>query len=205
MLPAGGLRYETCLGLSGSQTEQVMPDLLAKPGAYAGTPSDQADAELELERGWLASSLRCFLDDGCESNARKREALHKVPTYWWLVLIDCFLRARTTQGLEVFSSPQTAGAAAKLLSDAEALLHRPIFFEKCRSSRWPFQWLGLPVDQCSVGVCGIGCGKKPFRLLIEGIWDPARRVNNAIFTGMRFAREFYLMVVMKARLPESFS
>ena len=93
MLPAGGLRDEACLGLSGSQTEQVMPDHLAKPGACASTPSDQADAELELERGWLASSLRCFLDDGCESNAPKREALYRLPTYWWLVLIDCFLEA----------------------------------------------------------------------------------------------------------------
>ena len=111
--------------------------------------------------------------------------------------------SRTRQGLEAFSYPQSAGAAAKLLSDAETPLHRTVFFEKCRSSRWLFQWLGLPVDQCSVGVCGIGCGKKLFRLLIEGIWDPAHRVNNDIFMGMRFAGEFYLM--LKARLPESFS
>ena len=75
MLSVGGLRDEACSGLSGSQTEQGMPDHLAKPGAYAGTPSDQADAELELERGWLASSLRCFLDDGCESNAPNRETM----------------------------------------------------------------------------------------------------------------------------------
>ena len=133
-------------GLSGSQTVQVMPDHLARPGAYAGTPCDQEDAELELERGWLASSLRCFLDDGCKSNAPKKETQYRLPAWCCLVLKDCFLRACTTQGLEGFTSPQTASAAAPLLSDAEALMHRASLFEKCRSSRWPFQWLGLPVD-----------------------------------------------------------
>ena len=56
-----------------------------------------------------------------------------------------------------------------------------------------------------MGVCGIGFGDKVLRLLKEGIWDPAHRVNNDIFLGVRFAGEFYFMLVMKARLPESFS
>ena len=179
-----------------------MPDHLAKPGAYAGTAHDQDDSDLEHERAWLGSSLRCFLDDGCENNAPKQETQYRLPAYWWLVLIDCFVLARTTQGSEALSSPQTARAAAKLLSAAEALLHRAILVEKSRSSRWPFRWLGLLGDQCSVGVCGLGFGKKVLRLLIEGSWDPAHRVNNDIVLGMRFAGEFYVMLVMKAIPPE---
>ena len=142
MLPAGGLRDE-------SQTELLMPDHLAKPGACAGTPSDQADAELELERGWLASSLRCFLDDGRESNAPKREALYRLPTSWWLVLVDCFLRARTTQGLEAFSSPQTAGAAAKLCRMQKRCRIEPFFLRSAETrgghfSGWGCLWTNVP-------------------------------------------------------------
>ena len=48
-------------------------------------------------------------------------------------------------------------------------------------------------------------GEKMLRLLKEAISDPAHRGNNDIFLGVRFAGEFYLMLVMKARLPESFS
>jgi hypothetical protein len=81
---------------------QVMPDHLAKPGAYVGT-ADELDPDLELERAWLASSLRCFLDDGCDNNSPKQQAQYRLPTYWWLVMIGCFLRSRTTQGLVVDS------------------------------------------------------------------------------------------------------
>ena len=58
------------------------------------------------------------------------------------------------------------------------------------------------MDQCSVGVCGIGFGKKVLRLLMDGKWDPALHVNTDIFLGMRLAGEFYLLLVMKARLFE---
>ena len=127
---------------------QAMPDHLAKPGAYVGTACDELDPDLELERDWLASSLRCFLDDGCDNNSPKQQAQYRLPTYRWLVMIDCFLRSRTTQGLEAFSSPQTANAAAKLLSASESVLYRAVLIEKwwIRDARtccgaWPWIFL----------------------------------------------------------------
>ena len=74
---SGGFRDDLRFGLISKP--DCLPDHLANPGTYAGSPCDQEDAELKLERGWLASSLQCFLDDGCESNAPKKETQYRLP------------------------------------------------------------------------------------------------------------------------------
>ena len=74
-------------------------------------------------------------------------------------MIDCFLRSRTTQGLEAFSSPQTANAAAKLLSASESVLYRAVLIEKwwIRDARtccgaWPWSFLVDVLQMIGLGL-----------------------------------------------------
>ena len=41
---------------------QVLPDHLSKPGPYVGTADAGDSIELYMERDWLGSCLRCFVD-----------------------------------------------------------------------------------------------------------------------------------------------
>ena len=119
-----------------------MPDHLSRPGPSAYTTPDEADAELTLEKAWLASSIRCFLDDGCGDKSPKAEVQYRLPTCWWLVMVDSVLRSRTGQGLEAFSSHATVDEVRKLLTDKQVECLPASLQDLCRSARWPWQWLG---------------------------------------------------------------
>ena len=58
--------------------------------------------------------------------------------------------------------------------------------------------LGLPMDQCSVGMCGSGGLKKLFKLFLEPIYDPAHRPMNDLFKGLRLAGDFNKLLAMKS-------
>ncbi len=73
---------------------------------------------LEYDRAWLASGTRCIIDD-TDADPGKIQREHRLPTLWWLAMIDTFLRGRTTQGLEAFSSKETADAVRKLCKKTE--------------------------------------------------------------------------------------
>ncbi len=79
----------------------------------AGDPD--ADEELKLERAWLASCTRCFIDQDLRPKIEPKPEKHRLATYWWLVALDGLLREKTSQGLEAFSSPGTLEAVKRLL------------------------------------------------------------------------------------------
>ena len=87
--------------------------------------------------------------------------------------MDGYLQQNATQGLEAFSSAETIAAVTQVLGDSATpafLANMPALL---KSNRFDFQWLGLPIDQCSVGMSGSLAAKRLFRLFVEGIFDPA--------------------------------
>jgi hypothetical protein len=163
-----------------------MPDHLSKPGPFSGTAVGTEDLELEHDRAWLSSSIRCFVEELIDDTTPKFQNDYRLPTYWWLVCLDNVLTSRCTQGLEAFSTKETVSAVVKLWTSAESAAYAADAKKFCKSSRWPWQWLGLPLDQCSVGRCGVGFLKKILRLLVEDMKDPAHRVNNDLLAARAF-------------------
>ena len=174
-----------------------MPDYLPKPSTFVGEISPHDEEEERAHKEWLSSSIRCFLDSEAVQDTKAPSKLYRVTTYWWLVMMDDAFRGRTTQGWEAFSSPQTLQAVKQLLGAQASLQYLADAATLLKSSRFPWQWCAVPLDQCSVGMCGVGFLKKVLRLYIEPVFDPAHRFNNDLLGGLRQAHKFHLILVMK--------
>ena len=97
----------------------MLPGHLARAAPPFGTLAAQDgndDAELKLERAWLSSSIRCFVDQEIVPKGERKPAKHRLAAYRWPVAIGGVLRQLTSQGLEAFSSPATAAAAKMVLA-----------------------------------------------------------------------------------------
>jgi hypothetical protein len=111
--------------------------------------------------------------------------------------LDTFLFIRAGAGFEAFASRETLAAARKLMGEAMSVLYMMQFPELCRSQRWPWQWLGISIDQCSVGVCGCNFLRDGLKLLVEPLYDGIHGVHRDVFRAMDLARLWPLMMVMK--------
>ena len=149
---------------------QVLPDYLPRPISFCAEPTEDRDEEEKDYREWLSASIRCYLDADVDnvSSGSDQLTLYRLPAFWFLVTVDGSLRVRSSQWLETFASLETEQAILTLLDDKEKAAVLPVL-GKLKSSRWPFPWLGLPIDLCSVGVCAVGFAKKVLKLLIEPI------------------------------------
>ena len=179
---------------------KVMPDHLPKTALFVGEDDSEDSAELREEREWLASSIRGFVGDESGGAAPKHEKQHRLSCYWWLIMLDQIIRQVTGQGLEQFSSPESAAATAKAGEGRTKLKEDEIlWFQRLMvSKRFAWQWLGLPIDQCSIGPCSVGFLKRVLRLYTEPIYDPAHRTSNDILGGTKLSGNFYLLLIMKA-------
>jgi hypothetical protein len=91
-----------------------MPDHLPRPDGFQGDTSDDVEKALENEQEWLRSNIRAFVDMGSSEPLPKREKQYRLSAYWFLVLVDCVLRARCSQGLEAFLSKETCAKIQEL-------------------------------------------------------------------------------------------
>jgi hypothetical protein len=174
-----------------------MPDHLLRPDHFSGCEGD-GDAELALERAWLASSIRAFIDPLSSEPLPKRQPQYRLATCWLLFMINTVQKQKTTQGLETFSSAETVDAIRALAPKYKLTPeYMDSLIERCRSNRFPWQWCGLPLDQCSIGPCGVGFCKRVLRLLVEPIYDPAHRVSNDVLMGAKTSGNFWLFLIMK--------
>lgn len=178
-----------------------MPDYLSSAAPCPGTTAaaeNGLDEDDKLEKAWLGSCIRVFIDDDRMPHAAPpKPSKHRLSTYWWCVCLDDYLRQQTTQGCEAFASPSTVPAIDALLGDECTLEFKMQMPELFKSKRFPFQWLGMPMDQCSVGMTSALGLKRLFRLYIEPLYDPAHLKCNAIWGGLRQAGQYHLIFVMK--------
>ena len=174
-----------------------MPDHLrpAKPSFGTLEAQQEEDPESKLQAAWLNSCIRSLMELSPQKAAKPQK--ERLATYWFLVALDHVLRCRTGQGLEAMSSPQTVAAVAKLLGAQCTEEFKSNMPALLKSQRFEYQFLGLVIDQCSVGLSGQLAAKRLFHLYIEGIYDPAHLRCNAILNGLKQAGQYYLILVMK--------
>ena len=162
----------------------VMPDWLCKDMPLeAEIECDNDDAQ--AERDWMASCVRMFTaDDKQHAHLAKPPEKYRLTTAWWLLMLDTFLYLRCSAGLEALSSPETVGAARRFMTEAMAIIYMMQFPDLCRSTRWAWQWLGISIDQCSVGVCGCNFLRNGLKLLIEPLYDGVHGIHRDIYQGL---------------------
>ena len=125
--------------------------------------------------------MRCFLEDGAMSNVPRREEKSRLATSWWMITLNAYLFRKCDAGLEAYSSPETATKAAAMLGDNISLEYRAQLPELCKSSRWPYQWLGVPIDQCSAGVRGCNFLRRGLKLYTEPLYDASHGITRDMF------------------------
>lgn len=104
-------------------------------------------------------------------------------------LVTCLGR-----GLEAFGSSETAAAAAGLMTKDD----NPAFIEELKVKMGgPWRWIGVPMDQCSVGVCAANFSRGRLRLFMEPLYDPSHRVSNDLLWSIRASGFFPLLLAMK--------
>ena len=80
----------------------MLPDWLRRTEDYKGDQeAEAADPDLQAEREWLASAVRCFLSEGAEGNYKNRPQKYRQAAYWWLLMLDTFLFIRSGAGLDM--------------------------------------------------------------------------------------------------------
>ena len=120
----------------------VFPDWLPRGEPSWGSSQVLSDPDLEAERAWLASCIRCWVDDELEAfPAFKKD--YRLPTFWWLIMLDTVVRQKTGHGLEQFSSPHTAAACMKILGDDADADYAVLAPQKFRPVRSELQWIGV--------------------------------------------------------------
>ena len=111
-------------------------------------------------------------------------------------MLDTFLWIRTSAGLEAFSSPRTAAAALKYSGSQTEAKYLEQLPNLCRS-RFGFQWLGLGIDQWSVGCCGTNMLRYGLRLFAEPLYDGLHGIHRDIFRAMSLASVWIYFLCMK--------
>ena len=184
-----------------------MPDHLARAetadNGLAAAAASEKDPDLQLERAWLASCIRLFVDCDITAKEQPKPGKFRLATYWWLVTLDTVLRQYTTQGLEAFASQDTAIAVEALLRSQATPEAIEKLVAKLRSDRFELQWLALPVDQCSIGMSGQLAAKRLFKLLVEAVYDPAHLRCNTILGALKQSGQFQYILVMKVMYLET--
>ena len=156
------------------------------------------DPEIQQYREWMSSVLRMYVEDGSSTRAAKPKQPKRVrlTTYWWMLMLNTFLLRMLGEGLESFSSDETA-EAVRQMSDKSPLLYLASLAERCRSKRWPWRWLGVPLDQCAIGICGANYMRNKLRILMEPLFDPSHRVTRDLILAVNMCDLMPLLLLMK--------
>ena len=175
----------------------VLPDWLAHTKSFAGDDVD-GDPEMQQYREWMSSVLRMYVEDGSSTRAAKPKQPKRVrlTTYWWMLMLNTFLLRMLGEGLESFSSDETA-EAVRQMSDKSPLSYLASLAERCKSKRWPWRWLGVPLDQCAIGICGANYMRNKLRILMEPLFDPSHRVTRDLIPAVNMCDLMPLLLLMK--------
>ena len=169
----------------------VMPDWLRAKAPYQGdnvslSLDDAPDLELQMEKDWLASSIRMFTEVDVEVGHKPENPYcYRSATGWLCVLLDTFLFIRTCgmAGLEAFSTKGTADAARRHSTTGADKVYLDQLYELC-TSRFAFQRLGVCLDQWSVGVCAMYWLRYGLKLYVEPIYDGIHGIHRDIFRAL---------------------
>ena len=124
----------------------MLPDWLSRGTPPYGTVEYNTcnDPDLDAERAWLSSNVRCFLENTLlHGRGEARPEQCRVATYWWLVMLETVIRHKTGAGLEQVGSPETATACLQILGDAATVGYTSEAPQLFRSKRYPYQWCGV--------------------------------------------------------------
>jgi hypothetical protein len=112
----------------------------------------------------MGSAIRCFLTSGSEGSCKKRPQRFRLASYWWLLMVNTTLMTMLGAGLEAFASRETREAVENILRESGCVGARS-FLDGL--SMGPYRWLGLAIDQCSVGVCATNFLRSKLRFYVE--------------------------------------
>ena len=74
----------------------------------------------------------------------------------------------------------------------------------CKSTLHSYQWLGLSIDQCSVGVCGVNYLRSALRLLVEPLYDGIHGIHRDVFRAIDQSRLWPVLLIMRVMYTYSY-
>ena len=152
------------------------------------------DPEVAEQKAWWESSLRCFLTSGASGRCKQRPQKYRLAAHYFLLMLNTTLVTCTGKGLEQSATAATLELAASL---GAAAVQETIRARITEAITGPWRWLGVPIDQRSVEVCGSNFLRNKLRLLMEPIFDPSHRVSNDHLLGIKAAGYFPILLAMK--------
>lgn len=158
------------------------------------TEDPDESPQVQLEREWWESAIRCFMSEGSEGSCQNRLSKFRLAAYYWALLLNTSLVNVVGRGLEAFGSKETLPAAAEMMTNDDD----PAFLQRLQGMMsGPWRWIGVPMDQCSVGVCASNFLRGRLRLYMEPLYDPSHRVSNDLMWSIRASGFFPLLLAMK--------
>lgn len=149
---------------------------------------------MAAEKAWWESAIRCFLTDGAERSFERRPQRFRLASFYWLLMINSSLVRMTGRGLEAFVTAETLPAVEQIMGSKG---QEDLFAALRATAAGPFRWLGIAMDQCSVGVCASNFLRNQLRLMVEPMSDPSHRVSNDLLLGIKSAGFFPVLLAMK--------
>ena len=179
---------------------QVLPDHIRRCETWQGSrcvADGTEDPAVLLEKDWWQSSIRAFLTDGAEGTYKNRPHKFRLAAHYWLLAVNTTLVTMIGSGLESFASKETVEAVRVGFSSSDDETFLAVMKERISSAPWPWRWLGVLMDQCSVGVTACNFMRNKLRLLVEPLFDPSHRVSNDLLLGIKISGMFPVLLAMK--------